>query len=305
MAFTATSLDATDEKDWWDADKPMLSANTGFTGDTQWVAGDSAADWTDPSDDDPDYPSSRLFDDKPAFVSKPDSASTAFTLLFDWSSSPIEFDWIGVMNHNLYTLTTTVFRVEVSDTSNFAATTFVFQKNISTAYSSDRRFADTSLGSTAVLTRYSDVPYARFRITCSSGTPYIGQVVFGRRRQQKYKPMLAWSPDDGSSNIGLTTTRAGVRYKNAFYRERRDLGAVLLHDETALQDDLLDWWADIEAGERNYFWHDDGSDESNFVMFDLPEPAFDYPYIDNTNRRFELRGEEQGPESMYYNQGPR
>jgi len=290
------------------ADKPVLSSNSLYTsGSSKWVTGSKTGTVASANNQDPDFPASRMTDGFPGYVSKPSSASTLFTVVINRTLSPVEFDWFGLMNHNLFTLSCTELRLQIASNSLFSTDLITpFTADISALYASDRRIAGMALETGGgVARRYGNVQYMRLQITCSSGVPEIGQIILGRRRQQKYNPEVDWGPDNQSSAIDRVTTRGGVRYKTARALGRRDIDAILVHDDTTLQNDLIDWWADIDAGNQNFFWHDQPATyPDNFCMFDLNEDTFIYPLIDWKNRKFNLVGSEQGPDTEYFSQGP-
>ncbi len=302
MAYSTASI-SSDESTWLADGKPILGANVavGNGALTRWVKGTMTKTWADAATEDSDHPSYHVIDNRPGTTAKPDGASTAHTILFDFSANPIEFDWIGVMNHDLDTRACTTCQIQVADDNAYAVNLeTVFTRNISTSYTQDRRFGDLTLTSG----RYSNVEYARMGITITSGIPYIGQIIFGRRRQQKYHAQLEFGEDNQSSDLDQRNTRGGVRHKVSKAKGRRDLNATLFHDETALQTDLIDWWADIHGGNDCFFWYNGGGGQDNFWMFDLVESTFAYPHILWQTRQFDLAAVEQGPDDQYFSQGP-
>lgn len=295
MGWSVASLSA-NEIAWAAADKPMLSSNSGVVfDDMRWVVGKTDGTWADSSDDATGFDAYRAVDGFPGRVTKPNAADTEFTLLFDWSSNPIEFDWFGVMNHNLYTLSCTSLQFQISDSSGFGTRLAMMSTtNVSTGYSADRRLAELSIGTGDQ--RFSGVMYGRIGITCSSGVPEIGQVILGRRRQQQFQPSTPWDLTGEASAMDDFTGRDGMLSRQTRYKARREMDARWRHSEPALQSDVLAWWDGIEEGGQPFYFTDlPASYPDDFSMMMMRSPVLRYPKTTSTTRDLNLNAVEQGP----------
>jgi hypothetical protein len=302
VAWSSASLSA-NEIAWAAADKPILSSNALYTTgiDMKWVVGKTSGTDADADESDDDYPAANMFDGQTGLPSKPDSASTLFTIVIDSSTNPIEFDWIGILNHNLDTLACSAFVVEIADDSAFTVRTDTLSTiNVGTTLSSDRRFTDLSLGTDE---RFSDVPWIRIQITCSSGTPYIGEIVFGRRRQQPYNPDDPWDSLDQSGNVGDHVTVSGTITRQVFARGQRLMSAKFHHDTAALQSDIDNWWDNIEGAEQPFCYIDEpNSNPNDFWLMDLNDAILSYPYTSANVRELIVEATERGPH--FFSQDP-
>ena len=299
MTYTGSDLSA-NEIAWAALDKPFLSNNALYTvlDEVKWVRGTRSGSVASSDESSTTFPARHLYDGFPGNLSKPNNSEQDFTIVIDCSSNPITFDWFGMMNHNLDTLGATICDVQIADTSNFATNLITLsQTNIATSFTKDRRFTDLVLesgGGTA--RRYSDVEYVRIGIQIPvADVPYIGQLVFGRRRQQQYQPELEWDPTNQVSDMRDTVTSNGVTNRLTKTKGQRLIeGARFLHDTQALQDELATFWTDIEASEQPFFFLDQPNAAPNDFWMLFHEPMLKNPYVQWLTREYLLNAAEQG-----------
>lgn len=302
MAYSAADLSA-NEIAWAADDKHMLSSNalyaSGITGG--WDKAATTGTVASATDDATGFEAYRLFDGLPGDVSKPDGSGTTISIVLDCSAAPIEFDWWGVLNHNLKTLACTALVLQIADDNAFTTNLITLSTtNINTAYTTDRRFADLVLetgGGTA--RRYSAVPYVRIQITCSSGVPQIGQIILGRRRQMQFAPDRPWDPTNQSSAADDFESRSGTIYRVARRKGRREISALFHHNTAAEQNDILDWWADIEAAEQPFFYTDEPDTNPDDFWMMVKDPELRYPFTLHSLRDVTIDAVEQGPSGVY------
>jgi len=300
MAWSSAELSA-NEIAWAAADKPMISANAYKrrinAGGEKWVVGKINGTVADANGEDTTYVTENLIDGYPGRLSKPNAADTAFTIVVNNPNDPMEFDWVGILNHNLDTLACTAFTVEVGNNGLFTATSTISSTNLATALSSDRRWANLELYHTgSVARRYTGVQYLRIAITCSSGTPEIGQLILGRRRQQQFQPQAPWDPNAEASSMDDFIGRDGMLSRQSRFKARRSIVADWRHSLAALQSDVLSWWGEIDEGGLPFYYHDEPeSSPKDFYMMMLDDPELQYPWSTSVTRDFNLRAIEQGP----------
>jgi len=290
------SLLSADELAWAALDKPILSNNALYADVTlKWMY--TLLGHTDHFDQsDSDKPASRMVDAKPGYLSSPGNAATTFTITIDASASPITFDWFGIINHNLHTLACTALVLEIADDGDFTTNKKnLSTTNISTALTSDRRFADLTLTDGGDPSRYANVPFARILITTSSGIPRIGQIILGRRRQQPYLPNMNWDPSQSETLADDFTSKSGVISRLSRGRGQRQMVATFRHDTDAIRGDITSWWEDIEGGEQPFFYIDEpATNPMDFWMMYLDAPELDYPWTLPATRDLSIVAAEQG-----------
>lgn len=299
MAWSSALLSA-NESNWAADDKPMLSSNAlqaASVGDmdAKWVTGTTSGTWASADDTNASYPVENLWDGFPGFDSRATTASANWTLVFNASAAPIEFDWFGIINHNLKGA---IVVVDVADDSAFTTNnSVIFLGSIPSAYT-DRRWCDLAFGPgpTATAQRFSDVPWIRFAFAISSNVPYIGQFVFGRRRQQQFQPIVPWDPTNQVSSMDEVVGLNGVRDRSARYKARREMNAVFRHSDATLQSDTLALWSAIRHGSDPFYIHDEpSSNEDSFNMMMFREPELRYPWSGPKSRDMFIDAVEQGP----------
>jgi len=399
MAFSSANL-SSDEITWASLDKPFLSNNALYNTSTAagWDAGTVDGTVASATEDATGFDAERLFNIYPGLTSKPNAAGTVHTIVFDRSGTPITFDWLGVLTHNLDTLACTDFTLQIANDAAFTSGLLqISTTNVATALSSDRRFADLSLVASTMTTaqdetafdnspttegtfaggashagsdvitlvdgttvtvdavsggavtqftinttssvgatkdhtlvqasttgsgtgftltpdtdnlvestvakRFSSVPYIRLQITCSSGTPEIGLIVLGRRRQQQFSPDMPWDPTNEVTDSDDHTSKSGVISRVSRAKARRDIDALFRHDTTAEQTTIKDWWSDIEGGVQPFFYVDEpNANPNNFWMMFLVDPRLSYPFNLHATRDVRIEAIEQGPSGAYFSQ---
>lgn len=303
MAYTFPAL-SSDEIAWAALDLPFLSNNAMYASGVAggWDAGVTTGTVASATEDEDNFEAKFGVDGNPDLLTKPNAASTLHTLVYDCSSSPITFDWFGVMNHNLYTLSCSSFQLQAADDAAFTSGLRALGTiDFTSGFSRDQRATVLSLfhtGSTPL--RYTAVPYIRFTFICSSGVPEIGQIVLGQRRQQPYAPDNPFDRGNYQSLSAQAEAVAGTLTNNMRSLSRYRLNAVLHHDTDALQTEADEFWDDIEGGEQPFFWVETpNSDTSRFYMVHLDAPAFGYPYTQPNSRDWQIQATEQGHDTYF------
>lgn len=305
MAWSTEAFSA-DEIAWAAADKPMISTNALYGNVTvTMVGGTTVGDATNPDDSESGYDSVAMHDGMTGLQARCDTSSVSTTIVVDASSAPIEFDWIGFLNHNLDSGGVTAFTIQVADDDAFTVRLQSVQtNNISTALTSDRRYAnlDVNIGASAL--RMTNVAYARIQITASAPLQvYLGELIFGRRYQQPYHPDMPWDPLNNDGNAGDHVSRSGSITRLSRARGQRLMGARFQHDTAALQAEVLEWWADIEGGQAPFFYHDaPDANPMDFYVMSLDDTRLDYPHTSAVNREWAIDAAEMGPN--FFSQDP-
>lgn len=299
MAWTNPNLSA-EEIAWAGDDKPMLSSNSlqsvdASDIDAKWIKGKTNGVWSDTDGADADYPMRQLWDGLPHLEARPDAAVALSTIVINVSASPIDFDWFGILNHNLDSSSCTSLTVQVADSGDFLTRpqTVISAYNPS-ALSSDRRFSVLSLSPGNV--RYQDVGWIRIAMSNASAVLSIGQMIFGRSRQQKFNPVLPWDPQAQVSSMDEIVLPNMTRDRNPRYKARRELEASFRHSCSFQQNDTIAFWDDIRQGSDPFYIHDNPSSLSNdFYMMFFREPALQYPWTSAVTRDLQISAFEQGP----------
>lgn len=305
MAWSSEAISA-NELAWAADDKPMISSNALYDDITViWVEGTTTGVATDSDDSKEGYPATAMFDSLTGMPSRTVNQSNQFTIVIDASSAPISFDWFGVLNHNMDSISATAVVVQIADDAAFTTRLQTVQtNNVSTTLSSDRRFANLVMDvGGATQYRFLNVPYARIQVTCSSNRLYIGELVLGRRHQQDFQPDVPFDSLNPFGDSGDHESDSGVITRSSKSRGGRRLEALFHHDDTDLQDETLAWWDEIEGGQLPFFYHDaPGSNPMDFYMFLLDEPRLVYPETSAAVRELSIEATEIGPE--YFSQDP-
>lgn len=305
MAYSYAELSATEITDR-SSDKPTIVVCSqltalGSTYGARWISGiNGSASGTDISAS--GYSAKLGVDGFPSTLTKPNAAGTGFTYTMDYSTTPIDFDCVGFINHNFDSTAMTALTIETSDAANFSTNKYtVLSINPSTLLSADTRFADLSIyhtGSTAL--RYSDVPYVRVNMTYgSSQTPIFGQLILGRSYQFKYNPDNPWDPSSQISGVEDFVSRSGAITRNVAYRGQRVLNASLPLDSSTYQAHVTSWFSGTQHGTKPFLWIDNPNSAPNTFYLMVAEKAeLSFPYDGPHLRRFDLSAVEQGGEFL-------
>lgn len=304
MAWSEVQLSA-NEIAWWEADKPMLSSNA-LQGiepsdiEAKWVVGKIFGNWSDPDATDSDYPIYRLYDGFPGLDSRPNTSTAQCCIIINASSSPIDFDWLGIINHSINSEGWTTLNISIADDSAFSVNvTTLYQGNPTLDVQNDHRWVrftlDEFLGSTPA--RFINVPWIRVGMQIpGAGMPYIGQLILGRRRQQQFQPIIPWNPSGLVSSMYDRIAPSGARMRQERYRARREMNATFKHSLSTLHDDIEAWWPQIRYGADPFYIHDlPTTSPYDFHMMRMREPALQYQQINACTRTVTIDAIEQGP----------
>lgn len=305
MAYSAAAVSAADLA-LAAADKPILASIASLPGTSafsgQWV--DVITGIIGATDDtNASYPFANCIDGLTNVQTRPTTSDTAMALLFDFSAAPIEFDFVAILNHNLYSAGCTDLDIEIANNSAFSTNLIELASfNPTSILSSDRRFTrlvlQDSTSAFGVATRYTGVPYARLQFTFSgSAIPRIGEVVFGRRRQLKWQPDNPADFDALTGHVERFVSGSGIKRDTEFYTGARSLDFSWTPNSTALSDDVIAWFAATNYGSRTFAYIDSPNSAPNdiYMMVQKEPGAFSLPFVNWQARRFELHAEEQGP----------
>lgn len=308
MAVVVSTLTQS-ERDLAAADKPILSSllRPDFRLASKWVTGTTVGTTVSANGDDVDRPSRRLVDGLPGLRSAPNASAAAFTIVFEFfPATPLEFDWIGILNHNLDSELCTDISVQVADDGAFVTNLRTLSsRDPSGTLSANRRFADLTLIDTGIdAQRFSGVEFLRLQFTHTGAQdPEIGQVLFGRRRQLRHEPNRPWDPTDIHSNLDRFESRGGAITDVPRFVGRRRINANLNPDASPHVQDLITWFSDTNGGAVPFGWVDQPDAlPDDFYMFKMEQASLEYPFVTPFVREFVLRGIEQGP--SFFSQDP-
>lgn len=309
MAYSFADLTA-DEVAFAAADKPILASypdSPYVHSESKWIFGTSAGHSGSAGDNDAKKLPPRIADGLPGLQTSPNTASTLHTLYLRFSPA-IEFDFVAILNHNLYSLGRTLCAVQVADDSTFTTNVQTVTSFASpSTWGADMRQADLTLlkvGPTA--DRFSGVEYARLSLAGgSSGKPAIGQLIFGRRHQLQFQPNRPWDPTALHTSMDRFESRGGVIVDTVRHRGRRFLDANLTPDSDTQRDGILDWFDRTLQGTSPFVWIDEpNSRPHDFQLFKMVEPSLEFPWVGPFVRTLQLRGREQGPNFLKTDPSP-
>jgi len=282
-------------------DKPMLGTNAlKKTDRLEWrdATGDTFNLGSDISDS--TAPTNRLIDNKSNLVSNPNTTFTHGHVLIDTQSNPIEFDFFAIVNHNLGTIGGGgTITVDVADDEDFSVNLRTAVASITVAAGDNKRLSDLVLfhtGSTAL--RYTGVEFIRVHLAgFTSGTPFFGELIFGRRRQLEFKPTLSYGPDNLASDVDDFVSKTRVMTRHIRAQGYRELNANLNPSTDPFRTDLITFYkTESNFGTVPFIWIEDPNArprEFNWMLMD--PPAFNFPLVGPFERNLQLVATEQGP----------
>ena len=303
MAWSSTALTA-ESLSRFAADKPIIGVNSliaGYTANSGvWSKGTSGT-ISSTQEEDADGPVEYIFDGATHLQTYPDETNTTgWTLAI--RTSPIEFDFIAIMNTNLATHSFGNMTVQISDEPTFAvndAESGVPATTISSVGEADGRKVDFTLFHTgSAARRYSDVEYIRFTWASPSPAqiPKIGEIILGRRYQLKRQPDRPFDNHALSGDIVRSTSASGV-----ITSTERSFGAFSLNgnwpiEDTSDQADIIAFHKATRGGARPFVWCQNPSTAPNsFHYMYLDDPSLAFPQTGPYVRPLSLAATEQGP----------
>lgn len=242
-------------------------------------------------------PTSRLGTNNDFRQSYPDTNRVTWYLMFEFTAADGVIDSVAILNHNLDTADAIV-DVELADDQDFTTNLKSCEQQTPTT---DKRLVFLDLDDTAGggQLRYSNVQYARIKLTSLASVPKIGEVIFARRRQLGHNPMMPYNDKSGRSRVEDWYSDSGVRVRYVRTKGQR-VGSISLREASdTYVDDLITFFRDdIDHGTLPFLWIDEPSTtQSDAFWMQLigPQPDLDFPLVDYIERNWTLQVEELGP----------
>jgi hypothetical protein len=302
MALSFAALEAY-ETTYYGLDRPILGVQAiPITPDlAKWHNGIA---WTDRAD--PVYPARRGYDGFNGFWTQPTTVDphSIWCYYLTTTTSPITFDFVAIINHNFGTLHAggaLTITLEVDNASDFPASHQI-PLTVTTSESNSRIMVLDLHHTGAVPLRYSDVPYTRLKIARGSKdfTPRLGEIILGRRYQQKHRPRLPHDPTSLHGTSENTETMGGVIYVSTFAKGRRHLSASIRETDATQISNLNAWFRGCEYGTRPFVWIENPYTAPNsWHSMVLDAPDHDFPTQEFADRNLTIEATEQGPENCY------
>jgi len=272
MAIGAGVSIGADAIAWRAGDKDLLigrnwqRASTAV--DPEWS---TAGSWAGADETDAAGPTSYVYDDHDHLQTYPDANQATWYLLFDFGAAVGVIDSVVILNHNLNTASAVV-DIQVDDDSTFPAPRTLESQTPG----DDNRILFLDLDDVgAGQLQYSNVQYARIKMTTMGAVPKIGEVFWGQRRQLKHNSGGNWD----RSNLATTQTRmraaAGPSSRYTFRKGQRHIAPIYEPHETARIADLLAFFEeDTDFGRYPFLYveqPDTDQNGANLMEYDNPE----------------------------------
>ena len=243
---------------------------------------------------DPDFPTSRLYDNQAHLISKPTgAAATTWYLEFvfdDANDGNADFDTMVLLNHNFGPAR--FVEVFVANFGNWFGQQEIQEWTNGAPHAIlDQRLCSIDLGMTLLPRRFSNVTYCRIKITTGALTPIvpqIGEVLLGRRCQLYRKPLPPFSMETTSSSTTTFDSDAGITTRYVYNRGRalRE-PSFLTYGSDEIQQ-FRDWWSQSQEGTQPFLWWDQpNTDPTSPIWVDVQSPVFPFlqsPGADETQR---------------------
>ena len=308
MAVVVTTLTQS-ERDLAADDKPIIAAtpntDTFIDSASGWVRGTITGTSAAAVDTDTDKPIRRAVDGLPGLRTVGNSSNALWSIILNFASPGITFDFLGILSHNWRTINVTAATLQVADDSAFTVNLRTLGTRNVGANASDRRWADLTLIDTGGdAQRFAQVEWIRIGLTLGgAAVPEVGQIVFGRRRQLKHAPNRPFDITDLQTNSDTFESRAGVQTDTPRLIGRRRLVANLNPFNEPFQQDLIDWHTDLNQGISPFVWIDTpDATPDDFWFMKKQQPSFEYPQVLFSTREHTVLGNEQGP--TFFTQDP-
>lgn len=296
MAWSSAELSAT-ELSRFVADKPIIGVNALISGYVAnggvWSKGVTGT-ISSTQEEDADGPVEHVFDGMTHLQSYPDETNTTgWTLAI--RTTPIEFDFVALINTNFATHSFGTTTVQIADNSAMSTNL----QTIGAIGEADGRRVDFTLFHTgSVARRYSNVEYIRLTLASPSPAqiPKIGEIILGRRYQLKRQPDRPFDDHALSGDVVRSTSASGV-----ITSTERSFGAYNLSgnwpiEDTSDQDDIIAWHKAIRGGAHPFFWcRQPTTAPHSFRYMYLDEARLDFPQTGPNVRPLSLAATEQGP----------
>jgi len=279
------------------ADRPILLGRN-------WVRGINDLDWRttgrfDTGSDAPDAagPTSYAYDDHDHRQTYPASAQTIWYLLIDLGDTdPGIVDTVVILNHNLGTLTNVQTDIQIADNNAFNSNLITVATQTPTT---DKRLVFPALFDTgSVARRYSDVRWMRIKFGAGGGVvPRVGEVIIGRRRQLKHKPLLPLEKLGYRGSQQRSEAGSGASTSYSFYKGRRKISHTYPAHEDAYKSDLEAFFvSDTDYGTLPFIMiPDPATAPTDAIWCDFDSPDLIDPLVGYTEQEFRINAMERGP----------
>ena len=297
MAYSAADLSAADIASAA-ADKPILGALMVYAPTSkEWSAAGafSGADATAA-----DSPARRAYDGFTDLITKPSSAAVTWYYLLDIIAAGVAIDFVAILGHNFGTITGLTVTLEIADNSEFT-TNLLAIASMSPGTSNDRLIDLVLESGGGTARRYSAVQYARLKITGTSGTPEIGELILGQRCQMQYKPNRPYNPNLTAADSEGFRSKSGIKTTYIQNRGARRLIAGLTVSGSTKIDDVETWWSNTRQGTQPFVWIEDPNTSPasfHLMSFEDDSPQLDFNEIGPNHRELNIQAIEQGPDYL-------
>lgn len=226
------------------------------------------------------------------------AVDSVIELWMEWST-PIDFDFMGIFNHNLDEFGSVDVHLEIADDNAFS----VRDVEIATPVVTTK---DRIIWRRDGSNYYTNVVYLRVFFEKTGGGTWalseiikIGELYIGKRVQLPFQPSEPWDPDRARSTQTVFKSDAGAQYRLAKTRglyvltPRFQLGGAAFDDRA--QWDTI--WNESRGFTQAMVWCEDmKNEEERSIVVNESGLLLDKPYIDGPEYgELQLTLEEQPP----------
>ena len=237
MAYSSAALTAQEIADFA-LDYPILGGKTAgdSLSDARWNTSGSLAN-ADVSAT--GFAASKAFDRRGNEITKPNTTGTVWYLMLDAGAAPADVDFAVIIGHNFSSVGVTEVLLQVADDNAFTSNLVTVATWVA---GFTARLASFSLFHTgAAALRYTLGRYWRLKITMASGTPQVGELWLGRRRQMSTRALMGFDSSEEEARVADFTADDGstIRYKLSAGQRVVDASFIIA---TAGEVTTLDSW---------------------------------------------------------------
>jgi hypothetical protein len=243
-------------------------------------------------------PTSRLCDGYSHLTSTPASSASSRYLAIDLGGL-YEFDTLVILNHGTDTENSNI-TVSVSDSALYSGNpTQILTLAPHNPITDKRRgnyYWDTGMGPDLKRFTAQYIWVGWTSVMAGTVQPVIGEVFLGRRYQLKHAPEMAgWDPAHLVSSAEDFKSASGITTRYVRYAGQRVWEPVFAPSDTSYIADILSFWADCDYGTEPFLFNDNAYSAPDDTYFMLADPELTGPLDGPFQRRFSLKGAEQGP----------
>jgi len=243
---------------------------------------------------DPDFPTSRLYDNQAHLISKPTGpAATTWYLemiMDDLNRGNFDADTICLLNHNFGEAR--FVEVFVANFGNFFGEQEIQEWTGSAPHALvDQRLASLDLGMTLLPRLFSNVTYCRIKITTGALSPIVpelGEVILGKRCQLYRKPLPPFSMETTAASTTTFVSNSGISSRYVYNRGQAIREPRFITYGSREIDQFRDWWSQCKEGTEPFLWWDEpNTDETDPIYVNLQDTVFPFlrsPGADETQR---------------------